>query len=852
MQRNLQQFGILCFAVLLALFAAGQAQTNGIISDAVIIPPDYLTFSPPLEIGSSYVDPAFGTRVVRVTNSGNASPNAFGGYFGNSEISVFNVDGSYFIAVENVEEDGKEKLSTFLYNGITGTRIKYLGENTIRPWWIRWAIADRYKKNGEYVYFDPVNCFYKYEGNEIRLYDVRDMPNYVVIHKFDEYTEIGPAGGEGDISDDGRYWCLDGDGKELFVYDLIDDIKYPASTFDLGSLGSFGSEIGVDYATVSPRGDYVVVAWTTTPAEERYHGIEVYDKEWNFIRQVHPGIVHWEVGIDAFGQEVVYTVAGFSIPEYFTSRGVNPGDVISIRMSDGYMRLLKHMESWAPPMMSACNSFSDGKYLYVSFSARADDPQQTWAPFWGEIVEIPTDGSGEVRRLVHHRSREVPGKPTKYWQADAVVNRQGTKILFRSTFTGTTGDLYLFDVGSRTETSSDSTLPNEPQNLRSSSSTFNSIDLQWDRPTQAADGDYATFYKVLRDGMQVAEVFDTRYQDTGLSEATTYQYEIYSVDKAGNSSEIPASGFFTTLADTIAPELLYVRVKSRQALTVTFSEPVEKFSAENPANYAISNQVSVSQAVLLDDSVTVSLQTSEMELGVDYELSVRDVYDNSKNRNRIKDGSFLSFRLLSDFFDGFDNGISSTWKFLHNERWSVASLNGDNALFLNTSAYDSPGGKLLGEYALIDQSQFFTVEFKLNCQAKSAEDLIANPHADYSIVFNYLDSLNYYYVQFHAYDVSVNKIVNGDRAFLSKYPVDIALDQMQGIGIRMQSDTLTVFLNASPVFSQYLPLKESGQIGVGSYNDAVYFDNINLEAIVQQDKTAPQPPSGIVLTPVLR
>jgi len=851
MQRYGQLNGYIMLALLI-LTVGSLAQTNGIISDAVIIPPEYQTFVPPSEVGSSYVDPAFGTRIYRVTNCGNASPDAFGGYFGNSEICVFNVDGSYFIAVENVEEDGKDKLSTFLYNGITGTRIKYLGEDTIRPWWIRWAIANKYKKNGEYVTFDPVYCFYKYEGNEVRLYDVRDMQNYVVLHKFDEYSEIGPAGGEGDISDDGRYWCLDGDGRELFVYDLIDDIKYPTSTFDLGSLGSFGGEIGVDYAAVSPMGNYVVVAWTTQPAEERYHGIEVYDKEWNFIRQVHPGIVHWEVGVDAFGSEVVYTVAGFSIPEYFTSRGVNPGDVISIRMSDGYMRLLKHMESWAPPMMTACNSVTSGKYLYVSFSARSDDPESVWAPFWGEIVEIPTDGSGEVRRLVHHRSREVDGKTTKYWQADAVINRQGTKILYRSTYGGSTADLYFFDVGSRNDVPSDTVRPNEPMNLRNSSRTFNSIELEWDRPTQAEDGDYASFYRVFRDDIQIAETFETRFLDSGLEEATTYKYDVYAVDKAGNTSLAPASEFFTTLSDTIPPRLLSVHVKNQHELNVVFSEPIEKISAENPTNYTISNQVDITQAVLADDSVTVTLETSPMSLGIDYIITVRDVYDISKNHNVIADGSSLSFRLLSDFFDGFDDGLSDSWKLLHPERWSIASVDGDNTLYLNTSDYDSPGGKLLGEYALIDQSQFFSAEFRLNCEAKSAEDLNANAHADYAIVFNYLDSLNYYYVQFHSYDVSVNEIVNGDRTFLSKYSVDVALDQMLPIGIKMQRDTLTVYVNNEPVYSQYLQLNHSGQIGVGSYNDAVYFDNINLEAIKEQDTTAPAPPSGIVLTPIIR
>ena len=453
------------YRILIVIFVFSgllSAQTNGRISDAPILPPDYDSFQPPAEKGGAYLDPAFETQVCRITTCGAEYDDAMGGYFSNSEICIFNSDGSLFLAVENVKENGVEKLYTYLYDGQTGARINYIGQNTMRPWWIRWALADKYKKDGQYVYFDPVYCFYKYEGNQILLYDVRDMSEFKVIKTFSEYNEIGPAGGEGDISDNGRYWCLDGDDHELFVYDLIDDIKYPVSNFDLGSLGSYGSATGVDYATVSPKGNYIIVSWTTDPSLERYHGIEVYDKEWNFIRQVHPDIVHWEVGVDTFGEEVVYSVAGFGVKEFFKSQGIDPGDVISIGMADGNMRLLKEMPSWAAPMMTACNSVTNGDYVYVSFSPRSENPEQLWAPFWGEIVEVPTNGSGEVRRLVHHRSREVDGKASKYWQADAVVNRQGTKILFRSTFGGNTADLYMFDVGSRITTFVDSTSPSPP------------------------------------------------------------------------------------------------------------------------------------------------------------------------------------------------------------------------------------------------------------------------------------------------------------------------------------------------------------------------------------------------------
>lgn len=459
-------FCILFFPVLIC------AQTNGLINDEVYIPPNYETFSPPFEVLSSYIDPVFGTNITRITNSEKWNDFVLGGYFANSEICVFNYDGSYFIAQENDSLDiinHEYLIGTFLYDGQTGERIKFLGRGTIRNWWIRWAIADFYKSGDEYVYFDPKYHFYNFAENQIRLYDVRDMSSYVVLHQFEEYDQISNAGGEADISDDGRFWILSGGweidypnniNKELFAYDLIEDIKYPVSPFDPGSVGCNNGP-GVDYAAISALGNYIVVSWCTVPAlDEQFHGIEIYDLNWNYIRQLYPGIVHFEVGVDQAGNEVIYTVAGFDFREIYQPYGIVPGDIISIKLSDGSMQLLKHIPVWSGVEFTACNSLSNGKYFYASYFPRYG-PTQYWYPFWGEIIEVPTDGSGLVRRLLHHRSHQVAGQTEKYYQADAVINRQGTKLIYRSTYNTGIGDIYFIDIGQR------GTLISEQHNIRS-------------------------------------------------------------------------------------------------------------------------------------------------------------------------------------------------------------------------------------------------------------------------------------------------------------------------------------------------------------------------------------------------
>ena len=72
----------------LGLTASAAAQPQGIISAEVLIPPDYQALAGPEASGQSYVDPVFGTVVMRMTDSGRWAPNGNGGEIANSEVAV--------------------------------------------------------------------------------------------------------------------------------------------------------------------------------------------------------------------------------------------------------------------------------------------------------------------------------------------------------------------------------------------------------------------------------------------------------------------------------------------------------------------------------------------------------------------------------------------------------------------------------------------------------------------------------------------------------------------------------------------------------------------------------------------
>lgn len=837
----------LAYLTALPLFT-GHAADPGLVSDAVILPPNLNSFNPPRGAGSSYIDPAFGTKITRLTDNLGFNQFVIGGYYGNSEICYFNKDGSYLIALENILDGGKPKLAAFLYNGATGVRQKMIGApgSGLDPYWIRWALADRYKLNGKYVSIDPVNHFYYYAGNEIRLHNVGSMDNYQVIHKFTEYTKIGSAGGEGDISNDGRYWVLDGDDKELFVYDLVNDLKYPVSTFDLGSLGSKGSSVGVDYAAISPLGNYVIVSWgTDAGAGKRYAGIELYDKNWKFIRQLHPSIVHSGTGVDHFGDEVLYTVVTHDYPEVFASCGATAGDLVSVRLSDGHQRLLKDIPNWAHMTITTCNSTTNGDYIYVAYHNRSSDPNALWSPYWDEIFAVSTDGSQTVRRFVHHRSHYVEGQSTKYYQPDAMVNRQGTRILYRSTYNTGIGDLYMFSTIAGVPDAADQTPPNSPTGLHNGAVDYKSIEVVWLSPASAADGDLPAFYKVYRDQVFLADVYGTRYVDQGLEEYRRYTYEVFSVDNSGNVSKTPAQAALSTLADLTPPFVLEIRVSDATTLEIVYSERVDPASAINMGNYSINTNISLRAAVLAKDGVTLMILTSPMTLGVQYNLLISNVADASKNKNPIAGGAIYSFALLAGFYDDFDKDLKPAWIFRTPSRWQLASVADNQRLFLNTSDYGDLASKMLGEYALINGSESMGSDLTLSCLARSNEDEITNNQADYAVIFGFVDDRNYCYVQFHPEDVKLHRIVNGERTVFEDYPFRTALDDFSRITVELKAGKVRTLVNGQQVFDYVLPAAVTGQVGVGSFNDSAWFDNVNVGPSTLLDTTPPKAPRGL-------
>jgi len=187
------------------------------------------------------------------------------------------------------------------------------------------------------------------------------------------------------------------------------------------------------------------VLWRA-PGTARHNGVELYDRSWNFQRQLLPYCPHLEVAYNGDGEEIIVCAAYHKHESAYEAAGATPGDLISVRLSDGAVTLLLDMPKWTHQTYSACNSVTTPGVVYVSLSGRGIDPSDQWWPFYGELIELATDGSQRVRRLAHTRTDPCLDRYPSGISPKAVVNRQGTTIAFQSNVGQTKTDLYLLEI----------------------------------------------------------------------------------------------------------------------------------------------------------------------------------------------------------------------------------------------------------------------------------------------------------------------------------------------------------------------------------------------------------------------
>jgi PKD repeat protein len=372
-------------------------------------PANYYGFVPPAK-GGSYVDSVFGTSIKRITDARNTTNDASGGTLEMivneySTMSAFNLDSTRLIL---------QHYGYFaLYDG-NGNFIKNLPFETGEPRWSRQ---------------DPRVVYYV-AGNSLKSWN-SESGQIATLRTFSEYSRIS-GHGESDICFDGNHFVFAGDSRQIFVYEIGSNTKGPV--LDTGGRG-------FDSLYIAPD-DWVTVTWLPV-GTSRYNGIELFDRNMNFQRQLTRAGGHMDVTRDTDGSPVlVWANAADPTP-------VCDNGIVKVRFSNAQQTCLISFD-WS---LAHHTSAPDGNgWAFVETYAYYDPNPYTgnWPAYTDEVVQIKLDGS-EKRRLLHHRSRPL----NSYWYTPRVsVNRDGSKLVYSSNYglqqilgyNTEYSDVYLVDV----------------------------------------------------------------------------------------------------------------------------------------------------------------------------------------------------------------------------------------------------------------------------------------------------------------------------------------------------------------------------------------------------------------------
>ena len=171
----------------------------------------------------------------------------------------------------------------------------------------------------------------------------------------------------------------------------------------------------LDYATVSPKGNYIVVVGEFEKGKgDRTQIYDLKGSQTGERWEPYGSPSHYDLAIDRDGREVAIGVAKSRLPN------VDPGSIISRELETGKTTVLLR---GGYGMHISCRNLKLPGWAFVSYPVT---DSKTYPPFSDELVAVRIDGSGKFRRICRFHSRGGD-----YWaQPQASVNTAGTKAVF--------------------------------------------------------------------------------------------------------------------------------------------------------------------------------------------------------------------------------------------------------------------------------------------------------------------------------------------------------------------------------------------------------------------------------------
>ena len=215
-----------------------------------------------------------------------------------------------------------------------------------------------------------------------------------------------------------------------------------------------------------------------------------------------------------------------------------------------------------------------------------------------KIVTAP--GTGFTSRLTDYGNRTEDRNVTSAGSYSATATQNGNRWVMHM-------------VAFRTASDGDSAPPSVPGGLTASAASSSAIDLSW---TPSNDDVGVTGYKVFRNGAQVATTTTPSFQDTGLSEATSYSYTVSAFDAAGNESARSSSASATT-RDVTAPS-----VPANLAANPASASRIDLSWSQSTDNVGVANYKVFRNGALIASPTGTSYQDTGLSAGTSYTYRV--------------------------------------------------------------------------------------------------------------------------------------------------------------------------------------------------------------------------------------
>ncbi len=211
----------------------------------------------------------------------------------------------------------------------------------------------------------------------------------------------------------------------------------------------------------------------------------------------------------------------------------------------------------------------------------------------------------------------------------------------------------------------DKTPPTVPENLKGESVNGRVVSLPWDASTDEDTG--ISGYNIYRNGELIDSTTETSYTDKNVTEFTVYNYSVSAINLGTTESDKSAEIKVAVGNDNSLPVLTGIKPISNDKFVVTFSNAMDKESAEITENYIVSDGLKVTSAVLGDDLKSVTLTIEGVTSDTNAILYTENIADNTISKNICSSASTVTVSLLSRWYKMDETDGDTAYDFTGNE-----------------------------------------------------------------------------------------------------------------------------------------------------------------------------------------